>query len=224
MGPRVSRAALGRPRTPGSGHEGEAEIPSKERIPEVVRAYAQPEMEAVRQAIVACQRGSRDAFEVVVKAYMRRAYFAALALVGNREDALDISQEAFVKAYRAIRRFDAARPFYPWFYRIVRNLCYDWLRRRSNRPRNGLEGEIPDSRANPEVLARRDEIREEVWNAVHRLGERDREILVLRHFQHMSYREIAEALGIPQGTVMSRLFTARSRLRAELDGLMSAEE
>ena len=198
--------------------------PPRQRMSGSRREYSDPEMEAVNQAIMACQRGSRDAFEVVVNAYMRRAYFAALALVGNREDALDISQEAFVKAYRAIRRFDPQRPFYPWFYRIVRNLCFDWLRKRANRPRSGLIAEIPDSRANPEALAHRDEIREGVWRAVHRLGEKDREIIVLRHFQHMSYREIAEALGIPQGTVMSRLFTARSRLRGELNGLMPAED
>jgi RNA polymerase sigma-70 factor (ECF subfamily) len=198
--------------------------PSNDRITRPTRKYGEPEMEPVNQAIMACQRGSRDAFEVVVNAYMRRAYFAALALVGNREDALDISQEAFVKAYRAIRRFDPKRPFYPWFYRIVRNLCFDWLRKRSRRPREGLESDVPDSRANPEALARRDEVKEQVWQGIHRLGDKDREILVLRHFQHMSYREIAVTLGIPEGTVMSRLFTARSRLRAELNGLMPAEE
>ena len=181
-------------------------------------------MQAEEKAIIACQRGSRDAFGVVVEAYMRRAYVAALAILGNREDALDVSQEAFVKAYRAIRRFDPTRPFYPWFYRILRNVCYDWLRRRRTRPRSGFEGEIADIRSNPEILARRTEVREEVWRAVNRLKERDREIILLRHFQHLSYAEIADALQIPKGTVMSRLFTARSRLRGELDGRVEPEE
>jgi RNA polymerase sigma-70 factor, ECF subfamily len=155
---------------------------------------------------------------------MRRAYIGALAILGNREDAMDVSQEAFLKAYRAIRRFDPERPFYPWFYRILRNACFDWIRRRRKRPRSGLEMDVPDNRFRPEVLAARDENREAVWAGLSRLGERDREILVLRHFQHLSYREIAEALDIPQGTVMSRLFAARSRLRGELESLMTPEE
>jgi RNA polymerase sigma-70 factor (ECF subfamily) len=156
---------------------------------------------------------------------MRRAYLAAIALVGNRDDAMDISQEAFVKAYRAIGRFDPDRPFYPWFLRILRNQCFDWHRKRKARPAGDLVAELPDARMNPEVLAQRNEIKDEVWAAVRKLGDRDREIIVLRHFQHLSYAEIATTLGIPQGTVMSRLFTARSRLRELLkDRLVGAED
>ncbi len=181
-------------------------------------------MQAERQTILQCQKGSRDAFGEIVNRYMRRAYGAALAILGNRDDALDVSQEAFVKAYRAIRRFDARRPFYPWFYRILRNACFDWLRRRRNRPRPGLLMDIPDDRFRPDTLVDKDEIREVVWEGIGKLAEKDREIIVLRHFQHMSYREIAAALDIPEGTVMSRLFTARKRLRAELDGRISPED
>jgi len=183
------------------------------------------DMDAERTAIIKCQQGSRDAFGTIVTRYRRRAYLAAVALVGNRDDAMDISQDAFVKAYRAIGRFDVDRPFYPWFLRIVRNLCFDWFRKRRARPVGDMVAELPDSRANPVVLAQRDEIKEEVWNAVRKLKDRDREIIVLRHFQHLSYAEIAETLGIPQGTVMSRLFTARSRLRELLkDRLVGAED
>ena len=181
-------------------------------------------MTAERQAIVSSQRGSRDAFGMIVETYMRRAYFCALSLVRHREDALDISQEAFVKAYRAIRRFDPDRPFFPWFYRILRNLCFDWLRKRKRRPRSGIEGDVTDPGGGPEVLARRDETKERVWQAISRLGEKDKEIIQLRHFQHLSYKEIAEALDIPQGTVMSRLFSARQRLRTELEDLVLAED
>lgn len=180
-------------------------------------AYGSVEMQTERKAIVASQTGSRDAFGEIVRTYMRRAYFGALALVGNREDALDVSQEAFVKAYRAIRRFDPERPFYPWFYRILRNLCFDLLRRRKTRAMGSLEVEAQDQRFNPELLAKRDESRRLVWAGIARLPDRDREILVMRHFEHLSYREIASALAIPEGTVMSRLFTARSRLRKELE-------
>lgn len=169
-----------------------------------------------RRAILLSQRGSREAFGLLVRSYMRRAYAAALKLTGNREDALDASQEAFVKAWRAIARFEVGRPFYPWLYRILRNLCFDQHRRKRIRPRDGIEGDVRDPGAGPEALARREEAKGEVWAAIRRLSERDREIIVLRHFQHLSYREIADALGIPQGTVMSRLFAARQRLKKEL--------
>ncbi|MEN8151056.1 MAG: sigma-70 family RNA polymerase sigma factor [Planctomycetota bacterium] len=185
---------------------------------------AECDMDAERSAILMCQKGSKDAFGTIVKRYMRRAYLAAVAIVGNRDDAMDISQEAFVKAYRAIGRFDPDRPFYPWFLRILRNQCFDWLRKRRARPAGDLVAELPDNRMNPEVLARRDEIRDEVWSAVRKLSERDREIIVLRHFQHLTYAEIAETLGIPQGTVMSRLFTARSRLREHLKERLASED
>ena len=181
-------------------------------------------MQAERQTILLCQKGSRDAFGEIVNLYMRRAYIAALSILGNRDDALDVSQEAFVKAYRAISRFDPERPFYPWFYRILRNACFDWLRRRKKHARPGLEMDIPDHRFRPDTLADKDEVREAVWKGIGRLAEKDREIIVLRHFQHMSYQEIAESLEIPPGTVMSRLFTARKRLRAELDGLNLSED
>lgn len=186
--------------------------------------YARENMTAERHAIIACQRGSREAFGIVVSTYMRRAYRAAIGLVGNREDAMDLSQEAFVKAFRAIRRFDPDRPFYPWFLRILRNCCYDWLRKKRARPASDYLDALPGGAAGPEVLAHRDEKKVAVWNAIRRLGDRDREIIVLRHFQHLSYKEIAETLGIPEGTVMSRLFTARSRLREELKDLVDAED
>jgi RNA polymerase sigma-70 factor (ECF subfamily) len=176
-----------------------------------------------RRTIRLSQRGSREAYGVLVKSYMRRAYVAALALTGNREDALDASQEAFVKAWRAIRRFDLARPFYPWFYRILRNLCFDLIRRRRIRPRDGIEADVRDPAEGPDVAARRSERRDLVHAALRRLPDRDREILVLRHFQHLSYREIAESLEIPLGTVMSRLFAARQRMRSQLAERLPAE-
>ena len=181
-------------------------------------------MDVERSAILKCQRGSREAFGTIVTRYMRRAYVAAVAIVGNRDDAMDISQEAFVKAYRAIGRFDPDRPFYPWFLRILRNQCFDWLRKRRARPAGDLVAELPDNRLNPEVFARKNEIKDEVWIGVNKLSERDREIIVLRHFQHMSYAEIAETLSTPQGPVMSRLFTARSRLREHLKERLASED
>jgi len=181
---------------------------------------ASDESRLVREA----QRGGVEAFSKLVEKYKRRAYFAALGLVRNHHDALDLSQEAFARAYRAMRRFDTTRPFYPWLYRIVRNLCLNHLKRRSRQQEVSMEiieprgGEsLADSRAGPAELAVRNELRERLWRAMENLTPEHREILVLRHFQEMSYAEIAETLECPPGTVMSRLHAARRNLRDRLD-------
>ena len=80
-----------------------------------------------------CRRGSTEAFEGIVKKYMKDAYFIAFGLVGNREDALDLSQEAFIRAYNNIGSFNLKWGFFPWFYRILRNLCFSHLRKRKNK-------------------------------------------------------------------------------------------
>ena len=171
-----------------------------------------------RALILRCQSGERDAFEPIVNRYMRRAAAFALGWTGSRDDALDLSQEAFARAFRAIARFDPERPFYPWFHRILKNLCLNHLGRASVRREVPLADGFAIIAANPspERLAERAELREIVWSAIRRLSERDREILVLREFQDLTYAEIAAVLDIPRGTVMSRLHHARARLRALL--------
>ncbi len=171
-----------------------------------------------RALILRCQDGERDAFEPIVSRYMRRAAGFAMGWTGSRDDALDLSQEAFARAFRAIRRFDPDRPFYPWFHRILRNLCLNHLARASTRRETPLGDDAPlaSPAPSPELLAERAELRALVWSAIRRLGENDREILVLREFQDLTYAEIAAVLDIPKGTVMSRLHHARARLRALL--------
>ena len=170
------------------------------------------------------QRGSVEAFSKLVELYKRQAYFAALGLVRNHHDALDLSQEAFARAFRAMGRFDTRRPFYPWLYRIVRNLCLNHLKRRARQKEVSIEvidprgsESLPDHHADPARVAERNEMRERLWRAMQDLSPDHREILVLRHFQEMSYAEIAEALGCPQGTVMSRLHAARRKLRERIE-------
>lgn len=169
----------------------------------------------------AAQRGERAAYGLVVRTYMRRAYYAALRLVGNHEDAEDVSQEAFARAYRHLGEFDLRRPFYPWFYRILRNLCINHLRKRS---RGGfqvsIEGNdekppmpIPCTDPDASVLAEQNETVARLWQELGCLSPEHREILLLREMEDLSYREIAEDLGIPIGTVMSRLHAARGELR-----------
>lgn len=159
-----------------------------------------------------CQDGDRTAFEPLVRQYRRQAYAAALGLVKRPEDALDVTQEAFIRAYRAIGDFDAGRPFYPWLKTIIRNTALSWLSKR--RPTTNAEGlDQQPWTVTPDMLASRREEIERLRRALNRLGERDREILYLKHYEQLKYKEIAQALDIPIGTVMSRLYAARVRLR-----------
>jgi RNA polymerase sigma-70 factor (ECF subfamily) len=175
--------------------------------------------------VLKAQAGDREAFGELVARYMRRAYYAALGLTGSHDDALDLSQEAFVRAYRARASLDPDRPFYPWLYQIVRRLCFNMQRDRRTRRRR-MEEATPwlqdqaDARAAASDPARdveRSELRSRLEVAIDALPEREREVLVLKEFEGLRYREIAELLGIPIGTVMSRLYTARKNL-AEILG------
>jgi RNA polymerase sigma-70 factor, ECF subfamily len=184
-----------------------------------------------RAALERCQRGDAQAFEFVVHKYMKRAYFTALGLVGNHEDALDLSQEAFVRAFRAIQRFDLRQQFFTWYYRILRNICLNHLRKRARAGEiavnageadlDELENPASCGLPDPAAAAEQSELNEQLWMAMRRLNAADREILLLREIEGCAYAEIAERLEIPSGTVMSRLFNARRRLRETLNGILS---
>jgi RNA polymerase sigma-70 factor (ECF subfamily) len=179
-----------------------------------VTSLGQEEITAMRR----CRRGSSAAFEVFVNRYMKDAYFIALGLVGNREDAMDLSQEAFIRAYRNIKHLKPERKFFPWFYQILKNLCISHLRKRRYRKANSLDSEncpeIPDNTDcfSPDVVAEKNEFKVKVWQAIGKLDDKHREVIILRHFQNMSYEQIAEALYCNKGTVTSRLYYARKRL------------
>jgi len=182
--------------------------------PERVTSVCQEEITAMRR----CRRGSPEAFEVFVNRYMKNAYFIALGLVGNREDAMDLSQEAFIRAYRNIKHLKPDRKFFPWFYQILKNLCISHLRKRRYRQTSSLDAEnCPEPAAttdcfSPEVVAERNELKDKVWQAIGKLDNKHREVIILRHFQNMSYEQIAEALYCNKGTITSRLYYARKRL------------
>ena len=177
-------------------------------------SVCQEEITAMRR----CRRGSAAAFEVLVNRYMKDAYFIALGLVGNREDAMDLSQEAFIRAYRNIKTLKPERKFFPWFYQILKNLCISHLRKRRYRKTNSLDSEnCPEIPAatdcfSPEAVAGRNELKDKVWQAISKLDDKHREVIILRHFQNMSYEQIAEALYCNKGTITSRLYYARKRL------------
>lgn len=177
-------------------------------------------------SIERCQTGSKHAFEAIVHKYMKDAYFIALGLVGNREDALDLSQEAFIRAYNNLESFNSERSFFPWFYQILRNLCFSHLRRRNRRQarfatdldseQSTIEPEAHDGFA-PELVAERNEAKDRLWKAIGQLEPKHREVIILRHFQDLSYEEISQVLLCNKGTVTSRLYYARKRLKEILE-------
>jgi RNA polymerase sigma-70 factor (ECF subfamily) len=148
-----------------------------------------------------------------------RAYVAAFRWLGNRDETRDACQEAATRALGAADRYDPARPFYPWFYRILRNLCMDRLkgRRRSAAVADRLEHEprTRDDSAESRLITA--EQTRAMNTAIERLPEELREVIELRHFQDLSYEEMAAVVGCPIGTVMSRLYRARKQLREVLD-------
>jgi RNA polymerase sigma-70 factor (ECF subfamily) len=177
-----------------------------------------------RPLVLRVRSGDRDAFGELVLKYMRRAYFTALGIVGSHDDAMDLSQDAFARAFRARRSLDPDRPFYPWFYQILRRLCFNHLRNQKTR-RARLEeaaGWLADragaraAEAAPDRMAERAELRARLEAAIAALPPHEREVIVMREFEGLRYREIADLLGIPIGTVMSRLYAARKALAATL--------
>ena len=165
------------------------------------------------------QRGDPEAFGLLVKRYAGRATALAAVLVGNHADAVDLSQEAFVRAWRHIGSFRGHSSFFAWYCRILRNACFSWLKRRR---RTGAVPLVDDRYAagapDPAVLAERSDEIDRLWAAIFRLSTEHREIIMLAHFQDLSYKEMAAALEIPVGTVMSRLHGARKKLRTQLGG------
>jgi RNA polymerase sigma-70 factor (ECF subfamily) len=159
-----------------------------------------------------CQAGDKDAFRYLVERYQSEAMGHALAILFDREDALDAVQEAFLDAYQAIGRFDMSRQFYPWFYTILRNRCFKLLAGRKKQVGMSLDEDVllaPVRDVPPED-------RVALERALQELSPDERELVTLKHLDGLSYEELAERLEIPKGTVMSRLYHARKRLREKL--------
>ena len=175
------------------------------------------------ELILRAQRGEKEAYGLLVRAYMQPAYYSALALVGSHDDAMDLSQQAFIRAWMAIQKFEVGRRFFTWYYRILRNLCLNRLRDRASQaaPMAHFDHviEVRDEEQDPSLEADRALLRERVREALGRLRPEEREIIVLRDFDGHSYAEIAELLECPLGTVMSRLYYARKHLKDLLEDL-----
>ncbi len=180
------------------------------------------EVQIVRKVL----QGNVNAFEGLVSEYEKNVYAITFRIVGNSEDAADMTQETFIKAYNSLHSFRGDSRFSVWLFRIANNVCLDFLRSRNRKPTVSLsveddDGEdtqfdIADDSQSPEQLLERSLTRDAVRRGLDTLPPDYRQILLLREIQGLSYDEISSALGLESGTVKSRIFRARKRLCAFL--------
>ena len=171
--------------------------------------------------VAASQRGDQAAFGEIVRRYQRAVHRLAWSLTRSSSDADDLAQEAFVRAWGAIRRFETGAPLYPWLARIVTNLAFSLFRSRRRRPETPLEPLLEAGRQwgtddDPAEHTARNERDTRLRECFARLAPEHQAVLALRVMQDMSYEDIATALNVPIGTVMSRLSRARAELKRRL--------
>jgi RNA polymerase sigma-70 factor (ECF subfamily) len=179
----------------------------------------------VRQA----QAGGMEAFEELVARYRDKIYARALSMMRNEEEALDLSQEAWVKGWQRLHQFQGDSSFSTWITRIVINLCLDQLRKHKRQraesieamddESGGVERHMPVITVNPSERLERGELRARIDQALSQLSYEHRTVLILNEFEEMEYKEIAKTMGCSIGTVMSRLFYARRKMAVLLSDL-----
>jgi RNA polymerase sigma-70 factor (ECF subfamily) len=181
-----------------------------------------------RELVESARKGDREAFRTLFERYHRRAYALAFGVLRNPDDALDVVQDAFIKAHKYLDKFEGNSSFYTWLYRIVMNLAIDHLRKhRRARPVELDEAHLEEGSGADELLPKMlggnpsralmdKEIRARIDQALGELSENHRAVLVMRELEGMSYEEMAQAMGCSKGTIMSRLFHARKNMQKRL--------
>ncbi len=173
-----------------------------------------------------CQAGEMDAFQELVSRYHQKIYVVLSGLLRNREDAQEVAQEAFFRAYRKIKSFQGGSSFYTWLYRIAVNMAIDSQRRQKRNPldfretMDGLFEEQNEVARDPFSDVHDRELREKLVSAINDLTPEHRAVIILRTVEGLSYKDIGEILGCSEGTVMSRLHYARKRLQEKLSAFL----
>ena len=211
------------------------EPPSEEALPAeelAAQAEAQEGFRKDTELINAFKDGDSLAFHELVLKYEDRVYNHCLRLISDEEESFDLTQEVFLKVFRKIKNYEHTYAFYTWLYRITVNSCIDYMRRKKrmvpsislsmtshdNAMESGREHDIPDTTFTPTSHYEKAELNTKLNEALEQLSEKLRIILVLKEMEGFSYEEIAEILGVSRGTVKSRLFRARERLKELLEG------
>jgi RNA polymerase sigma-70 factor (ECF subfamily) len=181
----------------------------------------------------AAQRGDMGAFEELVARHRDKLYARAFSMMRNEEEAIDLSQEAWVKGWQRLSQFQGESSFGTWMTRIVINLCLDQLRKQKRQrsesieameeESGGVERQMPVITVNPTAGLERTELRQRIDKALSQLSHEHRTVIVLHEFEEMEYKEIAKTMGCSIGTVMSRLFYARRKMAALLVDLKKQE-
>jgi RNA polymerase sigma-70 factor (ECF subfamily) len=181
----------------------------------------------------AAQKGDMAAFEELVARHRDKIFARALSLVRNEEDAIDLSQEAWIKSWQRLKQFQGESSFATWMTRIVINLCLDQLRKQKrhraesieqlDEELGGVERQMPVVTINPSAGLERDELRQKIDKALGQLSVEHRTVLILHGFEDLEYKQIAKVMGCSIGTVMSRLFYARRKMAILLAGLKREE-
>ena len=179
--------------------------------------------------VEAARLGELGAFEELVARHRDKVYARAYSMMRKEEDAIDLSQEAWVKGWQRLKQFQGESSFATWITRIVINLCLDELRKQKRHPADSIEGmdeegggverQMPPVLVNPTERLERGELRKRIEGALDKLSNEHRTVLVLHEFEEMEYKEIAKTVGCSIGTVMSRLFYARRKMAALLADL-----
>lgn len=180
------------------------------------------------------QAGDTDAFDQLVTRYRGKIYAMIVNMIHNEADAWDLCQDAFVKAWKALPRFEARSNFYTWMYRIAHNVTYDWLRKKKVRG-DGTEFDdrvskdlmepgaptAPKDISQPDQEAQKTELQNRITEAIDKLSPDHKAVILLKEVEGLKYQEIADIVGCSIGTVMSRLFYARKKLQSLLQDLIT---
>lgn len=185
-----------------------------------------------RKLVAAAKKGDNKAFQTLLKKYRKSVYYMLLKMVKNADDAEDLTQEAFAKAFNSIEKFDSKYAFSTWLFRIATNNCIDFIRKKRvqtvsiDTPVEGDDGsnmrfDVRDDDLDPNEAMLKEQRRRYLNMAIERLPEKYKMLVELRYFRELSYEEVAQELQIPLGTVKAQLFRARELLNQELKNMKS---
>lgn len=172
-----------------------------------------------------CLNGDRTAFAEIVRRYQKQVFSLTYRLTNNAEDAQDLAQEAFLKIFQVLHKYDGQRPFFPWMYKVATNVCYTLLRKK---PQQDVPLEkviefaplVPDSESQPEDYTEVREVQRLVQQAIAELPDNYRVPLVLRYLEEMTYQQIADTMDLPVSTIETRLFRGKALLQKRLTNIL----